>query len=225
MCISKPEVKLKTDGDRQLEPYELATLDFPEDFMGTVSEKLNLRKGSLVDMSLTASGRYKVTYRLPARGLIGFRGEYLNATRGQGILNTLFDGWDDYAGHITFRHNGSLVSDRSGDTTAYALFNLQQRGKLCVGVGEEVYEGMIVGECARQNDLNVNVVRAKQLTNVRSAGADTKLIIAPPTKLTLESAMEFIAEDELVEITPKHIRLRKKTLASNMRSIIRGAKK
>ncbi len=225
MCISKPEVKLKEQDGKTLEPYELATLDFPNDFMGAITEKLNTRKGTLVDMNLTPSGRYNVTYRLPARGLIGFRGEYLNSTRGQGILNTLFDGWDDYAGHIMFRHNGSLVSDRKGESTAYALFNLQQRGKLFIGSNEEVYEGMIVGECSRQNDLNVNVVRAKQLTNIRSAGADTKLILATPIKLTLESAMEFIAEDELVEITPKYIRLRKKILPANMRSIIRGEKK
>jgi len=222
MCISKPEVKIRIEGDRQLEPYELATLDFPEEFMGTISEKLNARKGVMLDMKMTDSGRYNLTYRLPARGLIGFRGEYLNSTRGQGIINTLFDGWDDFAGMIVFRKNGSLISDRSGATTAYALFNLQQRGKMFVGAGEEVYEGMIVGEASRTNDMNVNVVRAKQLTNIRSAGADTKLILAPPIQLTLESAMEFLAEDELVEITPNHIRLRKKTLAANMRSVIRN---
>ena len=225
MCISKPEVKLKKVGDRTLEPFELATLDFPETHMGAVSEKLNERKGVLVDMSLTASGRYKVTYRLPARGLIGFRGEYLNSTRGQGIINTLFDGWDDYAGHITFRQNGSLVSDRKGVSTAYALFNLQQRGRMFIGVQAEVYEGMIIGLSTRQNDLNVNCVRPKALNNIRTAGADVKLILAPPIKLTLESAMEFIAEDELVEITPNHIRLRKKTLQGNMRSIVRGERK
>lgn len=222
MCISKPEVKLRKEGDRELEPYELATLDFPEEFMGPVSEKMNDRKATMVDMKMQDSGRYNVTYRLPTRGLIGFRGEYLNTTRGQGVINTLFDTWDDYAGLIVFRQNGSLISDRAGDTTAYALFNLQQRGKMFVGSGEEVYEGMIVGEATRGNDMNVNVVRAKQLTNVRSSGADTKLILTPPVQLTLESAMEFIAEDELVEITPHHIRLRKKTLAANMRSVIRN---
>ena len=176
-------------------------------------------------MKILPSGRYRVVYRLPARGLIGFRGEFLNDTRGQGLLNSLFDGWDDYGGHIIFRLNGSMIADRKGDSTAYALFNLQQRGKLFVGVGEEVYEGMIIGECSRQNDLNVNVVKSKQLTNVRSAGADTKLIITPAVQLTLEKAMEFIAEDELIEITPKHIRLRKKVLAANMRSVVRGERK
>jgi GTP-binding protein len=225
MCISKPEVKLKVEDGVTLEPFELATLDFPDDFMGVVTEKLNLRKGKLVDMKILPSGRYRVVYRLPARGLIGFRGEFLNDTRGQGLLNSLFNGWDTYAGHILFRINGSMVADRKGMTTAYALFNLQQRGKLFVKVGEEVYEGMVIGECNRQNDLNVNVVKSKQLTNVRTAGADTKLIISPPAQLTLEKAMEFIAEDELVEITPSFIRLRKKILASNMRSVVRGERK
>ena len=225
MCISKPQVKIREENGRKLEPYELATLDFPEENMGAISEKMNERGGNLVDMKLNDSGRYNVVYRIPARGLIGFRGEYLNATRGLGIVNSLFDGWDDYAGTIAFRHNGSLVSDRAGQTTAYSLFNLQQRGKMFVGNQEEVYEGMIIGIAKQNNDMNVNVVRAKQLTNIRSAGADTKLILAPPIKLSLESAMDFIAEDELVEITPNHIRLRKRTLQANQRSIIRGSKK
>jgi len=225
MCISKPEVKIREEDGRKLEPYELATLDFPEENMGSISDKMNARGGSLVDMKLNDSGRYNVIYRIPARGLIGFRGEYLNATRGLGIVNSLFDGWDDYAGVIAFRQNGSLVSDRAGKTTAYSLFPLQQRGKMFVGNATEVYEGMIVGIANQSNDMNVNVVRPKQLTNIRSAGADTKLILAPPIKLSLESAMDFIAEDELVEITPNFIRLRKRILQANQRTIIRGPKK
>ena len=142
-----------------------------------------------------------------------------------GIVNSLFDGWDEYAGHIVFRQNGSLIADRPGQTTSYSIFNLQQRGKMFVATGEEVYEGMIIGIANQNNDMNVNIVRAKQLTNIRSAGADTKLICAPPIKLSLESAMDFIAEDELVEITPNHIRLRKKIMKANQRSIIRGKKK
>ena len=224
MSISKPEVKLREVDGKTLEPYELATLDFPEN-MGAISEKMNARCGKLVDMKLTDSGRYNVVYRIPARGLIGFRTEYLNATRGMGIVNSLFDGWDDYAGHIVFRQNGSLIADRPGQTTSYSIFNLQQRGKMFVATGEEVYEGMIIGIANQNNDMNVNIVRAKQLTNIRSAGADTKLICAPPIKLSLESAMDFIAEDELVEITPNHIRLRKKIMKANQRSIIRGKKK
>ena len=225
VCVSKPEVKIKYEGERALEPFEIATLDFPQDFMGVITEKLNNRKGEMVDMRLNDSGRYRLIYRIPSRGLIGFRGEFLNDTRGQGLLNTIFDGWDDYAGDFLFRANGSMIADRTGATTAYALFNIQQRGTLFVGPGIEVYEGMVVGECARQNDLNVNVCRAKQLTNIRSAGADTKLILAPPLKLTIEKSLEFIAEDELVEITPKNIRMRKKELRANMRSVVRGSKK
>jgi len=226
MCVSKPEVIIREDEDgTKTEPYELATLDFPNEFMGVVSEKLNLRKGRMTEMKTMGSDRSRVVFRVPSRGLIGFRGEFLNDTRGQGIMNTLFDGWDSYVGHITFRVNGSLIADRKGPTTAYALFHLQPRGKMFVGIGVEVYEGMIVGENARGNDMNVNACKAKQLTNFRSAGADTKLTLAPPVQITLEKAMEFIAEDELIEITPNHIRLRKKVLAGNMRSVVRGPKK
>lgn len=226
MCVSKPEVIIREDDNgKKSEPYELATLDFPNEFMGIISEKLNYRKGRMTEMKMVGSDRVRVVFRVPSRGLIGFRGEFLNDTRGQGIMNTLFDGWDDFVGHITFRANGSLVADRVGETTAYALYHLQPRGKLFVGVGVSVYEGMIVGENARGNDMNVNITKAKQLTNFRAAGADTKMVLAPPVQITLEKAMEFIAEDELVEVTPNHIRLRKKVLASNMRSVVRGEKK
>jgi GTP-binding protein len=226
MCVSKPEVIIREDDNgRKTEPYELATLDFPNDFMGVVTEKLNLRKGRMSEMKVMGSDRVRVVFRVPSRGMIGFRSEFLNDTRGQGIVNTLFDGWDEYSGHITFRANGSLVADRKGQSTAYALFHLQPRGKMFVGVGVDLYEGMIVGENARGNDMNINATKSKQLTNFRAAGADTKLILAPPVQITLEKAMEFIAEDELIEVTPSHIRLRKKVLASNMRSVVRGPKK
>ncbi len=224
-CVSKPQVRIREEGERQLEPYELAMLDFPEEFMGLVSEKMNLRKGRMVSMKMGGSGRVRVEYRIPARGLIGFRGEYLSDSRGLGLIQTLFDGWDDFAGYIPFRLNGSLVADRKGQTSAYALFHLQPRGKLFMGPGVDVYEGMIVGENSRENDMNVDATKAKQLTNVRSSGADEKLILAPPVQLTMEKAMEFIADDELIEITPSHIRLRKRTLAKNMRSVVRGEKK
>ena len=179
----------------------------------------------MTTMKMMGSGRVRVEFLLPARGLVGFRGEYLSDTRGQGIVNTLFAGWKPYAGHFLSRKNGSMVCDRKGQTTAYALFNLQPRGKLFVGTGTDVYEGMIVGENSRENDLNVNATKAKQLTNVRSAGADEKLILAPPVQLTLEKAMEFIAEDELMEVTPQHIRLRKRVLAANMRSVCAASAK
>jgi len=225
MCISKPEVMTREEDGLTKEPFELAAMDFPEAFIGIVTEKMNLRKGRMVEMKQAGSGRVRIEFRVPSRGLIGFRGEYLNDTRGQGILNTLFDGYDTYAGYIPYRLNGSLVADRKGKTTTYALFGLQPRGKLMVGVGVEVYEGMIVGECARENDMNVDATRAKQLTNFRSSGADEKQILAPPVQMTLEKAMEFIAEDEFVEITPENIRLRKKVLAANGRSVVRGEKK
>jgi GTP-binding protein len=226
LCVSKPEVVIREQEDgTRLEPFETAELDFPEEYMGVVSEKLNLRKGRMTTMKMMGSGRVRVEFLLPARGLIGFRGEYLSDTRGQGIVNTLFAGFQPYAGHFLSRKNGSMVCDRMGQTKAYALFNLQPRGKLFVGSGTDVYEGMIVGENSRENDLNVNATKAKQLTNIRSAGADEKLILAPPLQLTLEKAMEFIADDELMEVTPNHIRLRKRVLAANMRSVVRGERK
>jgi GTP-binding protein len=225
VCVSKPEVHIKEIDGAKHEPYELARLDFPGLYMGVVTEKLNLRKGRMVDMNHTGSGRIVATFRVPVRGLIGFRGEYLNDTRGEGILNTIFDSYDQHAGHIPYRKNGSLVADRPGKSNAYALFNLQTRGTMFIGTGEEVYEGMICGENARENDMNVNPSKAKQLTNVRAAGTDEKLILAPPAQLTLERALEYIAEDELVEITPQHIRLRKRVLPANQRSVIRGERK
>jgi GTP-binding protein len=225
MCVSKPEVKIiEVDGKKQ-EPYENARLDFPELYMGVVTEKLNIRKGRLMDMHHTGSGRLVCTFRVPVRGLIGFRGEYLNDTRGEGILNTIYDGYDVHAGHIPYRKNGSLVADRKGQSNAYALFTLQARGTMFIGVSEDVYEGMICGENARENDMNVNPTKAKNLTNVRASGTDEKLILAPPAQLTLERALEYIADDELVEITPKHIRLRKRMLPANQRSVIRGERK
>ena len=225
MCVSKPEVRIIEKDGKKHEPFELATLDFPEVAMGAVSEKMNQRKGRMINMRQGGSGRTVVEYRIPTRGLIGFRGEYLTETRGEGILNTIFDGFDEYAGHIEYRKRGSLVADRKGVTTAYALFSLQQRGQMFVGIQVNVYEGMIIGASSRENDMNINPCKPKQLNNIRSAGADEKLILAPPVIITLEKALEYISDDELVEITPNHIRLRKKVLASNMRSVVRGEKK
>jgi GTP-binding protein len=222
--VSKPEVVTREIDGKTMEPFENALLDFPEMYMGVVTEKMSLRKGRMTSMRMAGSGRVRVEFYVPSRGLIGFRGEYLSDTRGQGIINTLFGGWDEHQGYIPFRKNGSLVADRKGPTTAYALFHLQPRGKLFVGPQTEVYEGMIVGENSRENDMNVNACRPKQLTNVRSAGADEKLILAPPVQLTMEKALEFMAEDELVEITPNFIRIRKKQLAGNLRSVVRGDK-
>jgi len=222
MSVSRPEVRLQEKDGKTLEPYEIAQLDFPETFMGVVTQKMALRKGRMVEMKMDGSGRVRLFFRIPSRGLIGFRGEFLNDTRGQGLLNTLFDGYDEFAGHIQSRANGSLIADRLGEATTYALFHLQPRGRMFVSPQTVVYEGMIIGENSRENDINVDPTRAKQLTNIRSAGADEKQILVPPVQMTLERALEYIAEDELVEITPGSIRLRKKVLPKNMRSVVRS---
>ena len=222
LCVSKPEVVIREVNGKQHEPYELAQLDFPEQYMGMITESMALRKGRMTEMKMSGSGRVRIEFRVPSRGLIGFRGSYLNDTRGMGIMNTIFEGFDEHAGYIPFRQNGSLVADRTGETTAYALFNLQARGALFVGAGVEVYEGMIVGENTRENDMNLNVCRSKQLTNIRTTSADEKLVLVPPLQLTLEKALEFISDDELVEVTPHHIRMRKRILPANMRSVVRG---
>ena len=221
MSVSKPEVKIREEGGRKLEPYEDAQLDFPESFMGVVTQKMALRKGRMTEMKSDGSGRVRLNFRVPARGLIGFRGEYLNDTRGMGLLNTIFDGWDDWAGFIQARIQGSLISDRTGKATTYAIWHLQPRGRLFISPGCEVYEGMIVGENARENDMIINVVREKHLTNVRASGADEKQILVPPIQVTLEKALEYLSEDELVEVTPGSIRMRKKQLQGNLRSLVR----
>ncbi len=222
MSLSRPEVRFKEDDDGQvLEPYEQLTLDVPDSAVGAMTQQMAARKGELQDMAADGHGRTRIVYRIPSRGLIGFRSQMLTETRGEGIANALFDGWDHHAGPIQRRQNGTIVSDRAGKTTTYSLFNLQPRGELFVGSGTEVYEGMIVGEHARDNDLNVNAVRGKQLTNFRAAGADEKQVLAPPRDMSLEKAMDFIDDDEWIEVTPNYIRLRKRVLAGNMRSIVR----
>ncbi len=221
MSVSKPEVLFREENGQKQEPYEIAQLDFPETFMGVITQKMALRKGRMTEMKMDGAGRVRLFFRVPSRGLIGFRGEYLNDTRGQGLLNTLFDGYDEHAGFIQSRVNGSLIGDRTGEATTYAIYHLQPRGRLFITPQTATYEGMIVGENSRENDMNVNVCRAKQLTNVRSSGADEKLILTPPVQITLEKAIEYISEDELVEVTPKNIRLRKKVLAGNQRTVVR----
>lgn len=222
LSVSKPEVLLREVNGEQHEPYEVALLDFPEAFMGVITQKMALRKGRMTEMKSDGSGRVRVEFRLPSRGLIGFRGEFLNDTRGLGVLNTIFDGYDVHAGFIQRRLNGSLIADRTGKTTAYALFHLQPRGRMFVGVQVDVYEGMVIGENSRENDMNVDATKEKKLTNVRSAGADEKLTLTPPVQMTLEKSIEYIDDDDLVEITPSNIRIRKKVLPVNLRSIIRG---
>ena len=218
LAVSRPAViEREVDGEIH-EPWELLTVDFAEEHQGAVMNRLAERKGELKSMQPDGKGRVRLEYRIPARGLIGFRTEYLTATAGTGLLYHIFDGYAPrVAAGIGQRHNGALVSMVDGKSLAYALFNLQERGKLFIGHGESVYEGMIVGIHSRGNDLPVNPTKAKQLTNIRAAGSDENILLTRPLKFSLEEALEFIDDDELVEITPQHIRLRKKLLKESDR--------
>jgi GTP-binding protein len=217
MGLSKPQVVLQEKDGQMLEPVERATIEVPDDFIGTVTEELARRKGTMVTMQPTGTGRTRLEFRIPSRGLIGYRSQFLTATRGQGILFTLFDGWMPHVGVVGRRPTGAMVADRSGKATAYALFNLQPRGKMFVRPGTEVYEGMVVGEHSRENDLDVNVLREKKLTNVRAAGKDEAIVLTSVQDFSLEQAIEFIDEDELVEVTPTAIRIRKRELRAAFR--------
>jgi GTP-binding protein len=199
------------------EPLERVVVDVPDSFVGTVTTRLGERRGQMVKMANLGYGRARMEFQVPSRGLIGFRSLFLSETRGTGLLNTFVDGWIPFTGPMLKRPNGALVSDRTGVTTPYALFNLQPRGQLFVEPGVEVYEGMVVGEHNRNNDLDVNVCREKKLTNIRAAGKDENVILSPPKLLTIETAMEFIDQDELVEVTPDAIRVRKKILECSRR--------
>ncbi|MFT6146875.1 MAG: GTP-binding protein [Myxococcota bacterium] len=222
LSLSRPEVVKKEVDGKTLEPYEMAFIDVPDDHVGSITQMMASRKGEMSDLKTDGSGRSLMVYRVPSRGLIGFRSELMTTSRGEAVMNTQFDGWDTDAGYIPGRSRGTLVADRTGKTTAYALHKLQPRGELMVGSQVEVYEGMIVGIAARANDLNVDPTRPKQLNNIRSAGADEKLILTPPKVMSLEQAIEFIDDDEWVEVTPNNIRIRKKVLKSNLRTIRRG---
>src|SRR5207247_3317801 len=199
------------------ESLELLVIDCPETFIGVVIEKLGQRKGKMVKMVNHGSGRVRMEFHVPSRGLIGLRSEILTDTRGTAIMNSLFHGYIEWQGEISSRPTGSLVADRAGKTTGYAIFNLQERGEIFVSPGTEVYEGMIVGENARDADLDVNIVKEKKLTNMRASTSDEGIRLVPPRILNLEQAIEFIRDDELVEVTPVSIRLRKKALKANQR--------
>ncbi len=217
LAASKPEVVIRMVEGVKHEPMERLVVDLPEDYVGVVTQKVGLRRGKMMEMKQMGSGRVRLEFSLPSRGLIGFRNEFLNDTRGTGVMNTIFDGWKAWQGTIHYRETGSIVSDRQGMTTAYALNNLQSRGKFFLGPGVQVYEGMVVGENNKDTDLNVNVVREKKLTNMRASGKDDAVRLAPPVAMGLEACLEFVREDELVEITPNALRIRKRILPSNLR--------
>jgi len=217
LSVGKPEVITRRIDGQLHEPMEMLVIDCPEDFIGVVTQELGVRRGRMMKMINHGSGRVRMEFRLPSRGLIGFRSEFLTNTRGTGIMNHLFDGWDVWQGDISHRANGALVADRAGRATSYAIEGLQPRGELFVSPGDEVYEGMVVGENARTNDLDVNITREKKLTNMRASGSDDTIHLVPPRIMNLEQALEFIREDELVEVTPEAIRIRKRILQANRR--------
>jgi GTP-binding protein len=215
--VGKPEIITRKINDVLHEPLELLVIDCPEEFIGVVIEKMGQRKGKMAKMVNHGSGRVRLEFDVPSRGLIGIRSEMLTDTKGTAIMNSLFRGYIEWQGDIETRPTGSLVSDRAGHATGFAIYNLQERGVIFISAGTEVYEGMIIGENARGKDLDVNIVKEKKLTNMRSSTADEAIRLVPPRVLNLEQALEFIRDDELVEITPKSIRLRKKILKANMR--------
>lgn len=217
LSVGKPEIITKTIDGKLHEPLELLVIDCPEEFVGVVIEKIGRRKGKMEKMINNGSGRVRLEFLVPSRGLIGLRNEMLTDTRGTAIMNSLFHGYIEWQGDIPYRPTGSLIADRPGVATGYAMFNLQERGEMFVSPGTDVYEGMIVGENARDADLNVNIVKEKKLTNMRASTSDEAIRLIPPKILNLEQALEFIQEDELVEVTPKSIRLRKKILKANQR--------
>jgi len=215
LMVGRPEIVTRTIDGKLMEPVEHLTVDIPDNFVGTVIERLGPRKGEMIKMH--GHGRVRLEFRVPSRGLIGLRSELLTETRGTIVMNSLFDGYMPYQGEIPQRPTGALIADRAGTTTAYALQGLEDRGVLFTPPGVEVYEGMIIGEHSRDNDLDVNVVREKKLTNMRASSADEAIRLTPPRALNLEQAIEFIGDDELVEVTPKSLRLRKKILQANRR--------
>jgi len=217
LMVGKPEIVTKRVDGKLMEPVEMLTIDVPEEFVGVVMEQLGARKSTVVNMHNHGYGRVRIEFRVPSRSLIGLRSQLLTDTRGTIVMNALFDGYIEWQGDIPHRLTGALISDRDGVSTAYALWGLQERGNLFCGPGIELYEGMIVGENAKDNDLDVNAVREKKLTNMRSSSADEALRLVPHKNLNLEQAIEFITDDEFVEVTPKSLRLRKKVLQSNKR--------
>ena len=219
MSVSRPRVLLrKTEDGQTEEPYEEVIADVDEEFTGVVVEKMSMRKAEMVDMRPRGGGKTRITFIAPSRGLIGYQGQFLTDTRGTGVLNSLFHSYGPYKGEIAGRRNGALISTDKGEAVAYAIFNLQDRGTMFINPGDKVYQGMIVGEHSRDNDLDINVLKGKQLTNIRAAGKDDALILTPPRKMSMEDMISYINDDELLEVTPQSLRLRKKHLTPNERT-------
>lgn len=225
-AVSKAEVLYKTDENgKTLEPMEIAYVDVPDEFSGAVISKLQQRKGELQNMGSIAGGYTRLEFKIPSRGLIGYRGEFLTDTKGNGIINTIFDGYEPFCGEISYRATGSLIAFESGESVAYGLFSAQERGTLFIGAGEKVYSGMVIGQSSRAEDIELNVCKKKHLTNTRSSSADEALTLVPPRILSLEQALDFIDTDELLEVTPKNLRIRKRILDPTMRKRAANAKK
>jgi GTP-binding protein len=217
LMVGKPEIVVHAEGGKRLEPLEMLVVDCPEAYIGIIMESLGTRRGELVEMVNHGSGRVRMEFRIPSRGLIGLRGQLLTETRGTALIHSILAGWTEYAGEMATRPTGALVADRPGASTAFALWNLQERGELFIGPGIEVYEGMIVGDNAREADMDVNITKEKKQTNMRASSADEAIRLIPHRELSLEQAIEYIADDEFVEITPKSLRLRKKVLDAKKR--------
>ena len=224
--VSKANVIFKEENGHKVEPMEYLTIDVPEEFMGPVMEKLGPRKAEMVNMTSAVNGYTRLEFRVPARGLIGFRNEFMTDTKGNGIMNHVFDGYERYKGDIPTRNRGSIVAFEAGDSITYGLYNAQDKGQLFIGAGVPVYTGMVVGVCSRAEDIDINVCKGKKLTNTRSSGADDALKLTPPLEMTLEQCLDFINADELVEVTPENIRMRKRVLdpAERRRMISRNKK-
>ncbi len=218
LCVGRPQIIFKEENGKRLEPIEHLMIDCDEAHLGFVTERLSIRKGRMTNMVNHGHGRVRIEFSVPSRALIGFGSDFMTNTRGTGIMNSYLEGYEEYRGDFPARTSGSLVADRTGETVTYGLFHLEPRGRLFVGAGEPVYEGMIVGEHSRGNDLNVNACKTKKLSNMRASGKDDALTLTPVKPLTLERAIEFISEDEMVEVTPKSIRMRKTELRANMRT-------
>ena len=219
VSISRPRVVFRTDEEtgKRLEPIEEVVIDLDEEYSGVVIEKLSARKAEMKDLTPAGAGKARLTFLAPSRALIGYHGEFLTDTRGSGVMNRVFHGYEPYKGAIEGRRNGVLVSHSDGETAAYALWNLEERGVMFVGANEKCYQGMIIGENAKPDDMDVNPMKAKQLTNVRASGKDESIRLTPPRRPSLEQAIAYVEDDELVEVTPKSIRLRKRVLNPSFR--------